>query len=245
MEWACWPAPGGLVSQLSLSVSAVWPASPATVFGDELSPASLALFPGARRDQRLENHRCHLAWAARRCGREPEEDWKPLMRGPAVSTANPNVANRRQQPARAYAVWIPLPAPETPSTSPVPNTAVVSPPDDRPTTTLEVAIKIPAPTTATLPARATAPTHHRPAAATTAAPDPRAATAGAAATTATGARPGTTAAATTTSSATHAEALREGRREHHEGRRDGSDNRDFREHVFLSRKKNNGLVART
>ena len=23
-EWACWPAPGGLVSQLSLSVSAVW-----------------------------------------------------------------------------------------------------------------------------------------------------------------------------------------------------------------------------
>ena len=122
---------------------------------------------------------------------------------------------------------------------------MVSPPDDRPaTTTLEVAIKIPAPTTATLPAGATAATapttHHRPAAATTAAPYPRAATAGAAATTATGARPGTTAAAaTTTSSATaHAEALREGRREHHEGRRDRSDNRDFREHVFLSRKKN-------
>jgi hypothetical protein len=39
--------------------------------------------------------------------------------------------------------------------------------------------------------------------------------------------------------------LREGRREHHEGRRDGSDNRNFREHVFLSGKKNNGLVART
>jgi hypothetical protein len=86
---------------------------------------------------------------------------------------------------------------------------VVSPPDDRPaTTTLEVAIKIPAPTTAALPAGATAAptTHCRPA---------------------------------------HAEALREGRREHHEGRRDGSDNRNFREHVFLSGKKNNGLVART
>jgi hypothetical protein len=173
---------------------------------------------------------------------------EPLIRGPAVSTANPNVANRRQQPARAYTVWIPLPAPETPSTSPVPNSAVVSPPDDRPaTTTLEVAIKIPAPTTAALPAGATAAptTHCRPAAASTTAPYPRAATAGAASTSATGARPAIATTAATSSATAHAEALREGRREHHEGRRDGSDNRNFREHVFLSGKKNNGLVART
>jgi hypothetical protein len=47
-EWACWPAPGGLVSQLSLSVSAVWtcqgPASPATCQVTKLSPASAGLF---------------------------------------------------------------------------------------------------------------------------------------------------------------------------------------------------------
>ena len=51
MEWACWPAPGGLVSQLSLSVSAGWtcqgPASPATFLGGRTWPRfGGALFGG-------------------------------------------------------------------------------------------------------------------------------------------------------------------------------------------------------
>ena len=126
------------------------------------------------------------------------------------SAADPHITDRRQEPARAHAVWVPLTAPEPPSSGTIPDAPVVTPTDDRPTaTTLEVAVEIPVPpATAAVHtwAAATATTHSRASAAATATTWAAASAATNASASSAPAGAATTGAATTTAAASAAPA---------------------------------------